>query len=211
MKFSKLIILKTALTLSIVTALFTPASVYANSDPMMGEIQVVGFNFCPRGWLEANGQILSINQNQALFSLLGTTFGGDGRTTFALPDYRGRTSIGYGDSPSGAGTIAWGEKGGRESFPNTFLPSHSHTATTVTTIHASSQSANESSPTNAVLADDGRDNIYNSELPNVNLSSATISSITDVSVAPNALIANMQPYLVMNVCIATEGLFPSRN
>ncbi len=183
----------------------------ASSEPFVGEIQVVGFNFCPRGWANANGQILPINQNQSLYSLLGTTYGGDGRTSFALPDYRGRTPVGIGSGGSNIGNITLGERGGREAIVNDFLPSHTHTATTTTTIHASSGRGSTSLPTNAVLADDGADKIYSTEAPNVNLSNQAVVSSTTVSAASNGAINNMQPYQTVTVCIALQGLFPPRN
>ena len=184
---------------------------YANSDPFLGEIQVMGTNFCPRGWTEANGQILSINQNQALFSLLGTTYGGDGRTSFALPDYRGRTPVGIGSGGSSIGDISLGERGGQESVFDNIIPSHTHTATTTTVINASSDRGRTSIPTNAVLADDGADKIYNGEVPDVNLSNQVITSSTVISAASHNGINNMQPYQTLTVCIALQGIFPPRN
>ena len=184
---------------------------YANSNPFLGEIQVMGTNFCPRGWTEANGQILSINQNQALFSLLGTTYGGDGRTSFALPDYRGRTPVGIGSGGSNIGDISLGERGGQESIFDNIIPSHTHTATTTTVINASSDRGRTSIPTNAVLADDGADKIYNGEVPDVNLSNQVITSSTVISAASHNGITNMQPYQTLTVCIALQGIFPPRN
>lgn len=184
---------------------------YANSDPFLGEIQVMGTNFCPRGWTEANGQILSINQNQALFSLLGTTYGGDGRTSFALPDYRGRTPVGIGSGGSNIGDISLGERGGQESIFDNIISSHTHTATTTTVINASSDRGRTSIPTNAVLADDGADKIYNGEVPDVNLSNQVITSSTVISAASHSGINNMQPYQTLTVCIALQGIFPPRN
>ncbi len=87
-----------AITLS-TTSFFLPNRVEAGADPLLGELMIVGFNFCPRGWIAAEGQILSINTNQSLYSLYGTTFGGDGRTSFAMPDLRGRVVIGEGSGP----------------------------------------------------------------------------------------------------------------
>jgi microcystin-dependent protein len=183
----------------------------ANSDPFLGEIQVMGNHFCPRGWTEANGQILPINQNQALFALLGTTYGGDGRTSFGLPDYRGRTPTGVGSGGNNIGNILLSQRGGREAILGTFLPSHTHTAATTTTINASSGRGRTSIPTDAVLSDDGADRIYSTETPNVNLSTQAITSSTIVGAARNDAIDNMQPYQVITVCIATQGIFPSRN
>lgn len=183
----------------------SPAS--ANADPMLGEIQIVGFNFCPRGWAAADGQILPINQNQSLYSLLGTTYGGDGRTSFALPDLRGR--IGIGESSD----FRLGARGGQERvFPTSNnIPRHTHTATTTSTLNASTGRGRLASPDNAVLADDGRDDIYNSEAPDITLATSAISSTTTIGATNNQGVDNMQPSLVMTVCIATQGVFPSRN
>lgn len=186
-------------------------TVNANNDPFLGEIQVMGTNFCPRGWAETNGQILPINQNQSLYSLLGTTYGGDGRTSFALPDYRSRTPVGIGFGGGNIGDISLGERGGREAISENIIPSHTHTATTTTMINASSGRGRTSVPTNAVLADDGADKIYNGEAPDVNLSNQVITSATVIGSASNAPIANMQPYQTLTVCIALQGIFPSRS
>src|SRR5688572_6320685 len=97
------------------------------SEPFLGEIRMVGFNFAPQGWAFCQGQLMSIAQNSALFSLLGTTFGGDGQTTFALPDYRGRSSVGMGSGP-GLTNIVQGEKSGTENVTilSTQMPVHTH-------------------------------------------------------------------------------------
>lgn len=186
--------------------------VSANADPFLGEISVTGANYCPRGTTEAAGQLLPINQNQALFSLLGTTFGGDGRTTFALPDYRGRTPIGYDFN-----NFPLGSKLGQETVTlnPSQIPNHTHTAATTTTVHATSASGRTASPDNAVLANDGADRVYTTLAENApttaTLADGAITSTTTVSASNNLPINNMHPYLVMKVCIATQGLFPSRN
>ena len=96
-------------------------------EPFIGQIQAFGFNYPPRGWAKCEGQLLAINAYQSLFSLLGTTFGGDGRTTFGLPDLRGRSIVGMGNGP-GLGDVRWGEKGGAENHTLTAaqIPSHAH-------------------------------------------------------------------------------------
>jgi microcystin-dependent protein len=210
MIFIKRILNNLLITITTVFAM-TSFTASANSEPFLGEIQVMGNNFCPSGWTNAAGQLLPINQNQALFALLGTTYGGDGRTTFALPDYRSRISVGIGSGGNNIGSISLGERNGREAISGNLIPSHTHTATTVTMLNASSGRGKISVPTNAVLADDGADNIYNAEIPNVNLSSQAIASSTVIGAASNTAIDNMQPYQVLTVCIALEGLFPSRN
>ena len=108
------------------------------SEPFLAEIRIVGFNFAPRGWAYCDGQILPINQNQSLYSLLGTTYGGDGRTSFALPDLRGRT-------PEHPATIRLGEKGGSETvqLANTEVPTHSHTAKATSAVGSSPSGADK--------------------------------------------------------------------
>ncbi|GAB5378715.1 MAG: tail fiber protein [Aliiglaciecola sp.] len=192
---------------ALISVFLQSSPVYANADPMLGEIQVVGFNFCPRGWAAADGQILAINQNQSLYSLLGTTYGGDGRTSFALPDLRGRIAIGYSND------IRLGSRGGAEQVSLTAgnIPRHTHTATTTSTLNASSASGRTASPDNAVLADDGRDEIYNSQAPDVTLASTAVSSTTTIGASGSQSVNNMQPSQVMTVCIALTGTFPPRN
>lgn len=196
------------LTLAVISTTLWSSKSQANADPMLGEVQYVGFNFCPRGWTQANGQILPINQYQSLYSLLGTSYGGDGRTSFGLPDYRGRTPIGLAGS-----NINLGQKGGSESITliTDNLPTHTHLATTVSTLHASSARGRLASPDMAVLADDGADRVYNNEAPDVSMADDALTSTTSIGPAGNHLINNMQPYQVLTACIALQGLFPSRN
>ncbi|MDM7860904.1 tail fiber protein [Alteromonas sp. ASW11-36] len=184
----------------------------ANADPFIGEIQITGNTFCPRGWAEAAGQILPINTNQALFSLLGTTYGGDGRTSFALPDYRGRVPVGLGSVP-GSSSIRLGEKGGQETITLTpsNIPQHTHTATTTSTLNASSGRGRTPSPFDAVLADDGNDNVYNSEAPDVAMAETAVTSTTTLGSTGNQPIYNMQPYTTVRYCIALTGTYPSRS
>lgn len=195
------------ITLMALTTTLWSSKSQANADPMLGEIQYVGFNFCPRGWAQASGQILPINQNQALFSLLGTAYGGDGRTSFGLPDYRGRTPIGISNNNN------LGQKNGSESITLTTenLPAHTHVASTVSTLHASSARGRLSSPDMAVLADDGSDRVYNNEVPNVSMADDALTSTTSIGPAGSATIDNMQPYQVLTACIALQGTFPSRS
>ncbi len=169
------------------------------SEPFLAEIRLVGFNFAPRGWAFCDGQILPINQNQSLYSLLGTTYGGDGRTSFALPDLRGRTPIHVGDGHT------LGQKSGAETVALTAaeIAGHTHTA------KASSTAANIGNPNGKVLAasDPGQNHYRNPE-------AATMTALRSGTVA-NAgggqAHNNMQPYLAVNFCIALLGLFPSRN
>ena len=119
------------------------------SEPFIGQIQMFGFNFPPRGWAHTNGQLLAISSNTALFSLLGTTFGGDGRTTFGLPDLRGRIAKHVGSGP-GLSTVTWGQKGGAESASLSVnnLPPHNHAVT----LHATSTDGNQEGPGGHILA-----------------------------------------------------------
>ncbi|REJ76580.1 MAG: phage tail protein [Acidobacteria bacterium] len=177
------------------------------SEPFLAEIRIVGFNFAPRGWAFCDGQILPINQNQSLYSLLGTTYGGDGRTSFALPDLRGRTPIHVGASNGGAHHVE-GQKGGEETHTLSAaeMPQHTHQmAATSDTASANTPQGNRPAATTAAVG-----NLYRT---------ATSGSGLDVTLAAGAVTNvgggqahdNMQPYLVLNFCIALQGLFPSRN
>jgi len=163
------------------------------SEPFLAEIRIVGFNFPPRGWAQCDGQILPINQNQSLYSLLGTTFGGDGRTTFGLPGLQGRVPVHPGNS------INWGNKSGTETttLQLSQTPSHQHT------LQASTLDANSIAPT-GVLARSTQVAPYR-ELTNP----VAADGIDNVGGGQNH--ENMQPFQVLNFCIATTGLFPSRN
>jgi microcystin-dependent protein len=175
------------------------------SEPFLGEIMIVGFNFAPRSWAFCDGQLLPINQNQSLYSLLGTTYGGDGRTTFALPDLRSRTPVHPGDM------ISLGEKGGVETITLNIseLPAHTHevrgTSATADSRRAGFD-ANRSFGTTDHLSDPDPDLLYGSASNLVPMHSGTI---------PNAggsqAHSNIQPMLVLNFVIALQGLFPSRN
>jgi microcystin-dependent protein len=166
------------------------------SEPFLAEIRIVGFNFAPRGWALCDGQILPINQNQSLYSLLGTTYGGDGRTSFALPDLRGRTPIHVGDGH------VQGQKGGEETHTLSVaeMPHHDHMAV------GSSNQANSPVPANNVLADSAPNEIFHSPTNLVNLHSGTTAN-TGGGQAHD----NMQPFLALYFVIALQGLFPSRN
>ena len=170
------------------------------SEPFLAEIRMVGFDFAPRGWAECSGQILPINQNQSLYSLLGTTYGGDGRTAFALPDLRGRSPIHF--RSSGGTSYQQGQRGGAEThtLSTAEMPSHTHA------LSATSQTADSGLPTGHVLASSSTPETYR---PPDSLASMQAGSISDIGggQAHN----NMQPYLTVNFCIALQGLFPSRN
>lgn len=172
------------------------------SEPFVGEIRMFAGNFAPRGWAFCDGQLLAVSQNDALFSLLGTIYGGDGRTTFGLPDMRGRIPIhpGTGAGP-GLSPRRIGQKAGSENVTLTEnqLPVHSHTS-------ASTNIANKSNPSNNVLADSGRNNIYSE-----NTTPANLSSSASPSVGGSQSHSNMMPYLCINYIIALFGIYPSRS
>ncbi|MEZ4884955.1 MAG: tail fiber protein [Chitinophagales bacterium] len=172
------------------------------SEPFLSQISIVGFNFAPRGWAFCDGQILPINQNQALYSLLGTTYGGDGRTSFALPDLRGRTPVHPGSGTSGH-NIQLGQKSGEETHTLTTaeMPSHNHT------LKGSTSPGNQASPVNHVYADTGaQDPEYHS---GSSIGQMGASSLTNAG--GGQAHENMQPFLTLNYVIALQGLFPSRN
>lgn len=174
------------------------------SEPFLSEIKMVGFNFPPRGWTFCDGQTLPINQNQSLYSLLGTTFGGDGRTTFALPDLRGRTPVKFGDGPDNFDP-AWGNKDGQETVTLTTaeIPSHSHTLQGSTDVALPGNPG--MTPTNQVLAEARANPAY---------AASNGAALNSGSIANNGggqAHNNMQPFITINFCIALQGLFPSRN
>jgi microcystin-dependent protein len=170
------------------------------SEPFLAEIRIVGFNFAPRGWAFCDGQILPINSNQSLYSLLGTTYGGDGRATFALPDLRSRSPIHVSDDHG------QGQKDGKETHTLGLseIPGHTHT------LQASGASATQAGPTGNLLAMStlASGNIYstNAQTPDVPLGASAITNVGGGQ-AHN----NMQPSLVLKFCIALQGVFPSRN
>jgi microcystin-dependent protein len=171
-------------------------------EPFIGEIRMAGFNFNPKNWALCNGQLLAIAQNQALFSILGTTYGGDGRTTFALPDLRSHIPISFGQGPN-LSNYNLGQTGGEESHAliQTEIPTHNHT---LGVVNADGTAPN---PTGNVFAVSvGRDNIYSTASPDTTMNSGVIANAGSGQGHPN-----QQPYLVINFIIALNGIFPSRN
>ena len=173
------------------------------SEPFLGEIMIVGFNFAPRGWAYCDGQILPINQNQSLYSLLGTTYGGDGRTSFALPDLRSRAPVHVGDG------VTLGKKSGAETVTLTAAEMAAHThAIKGTTANADKlgvgANANRAYATTGQL--EPTDIIYGQPSNLVSLAAGILPN-TGGGQAHN----NMQPYLTIGFVIALRGLFPSRN
>ncbi len=186
----------------------------AGSAPFVGDIMLFGGNFCPRGWASADGQLLAVSQNDALFSLYGIIYGGDGRTTFGLPDLRGRIVVGEGQGV-GLSNRRLGAKSGSNNFVVTTnnLGGHSHAATTSSQFGASSAKGTASEPAGLVLSDDDGDDIYNNTVPNVTMSAASISSTTSVASTGGAAssAAVQQPSLAITYCVALVGIYPSRN
>ena len=173
------------------------------SEPFLGQIQAFGFNFAPRGWAQCNGQLLPIAQNTALFALLGTMYGGNGQTTFGLPDLRGRSAIHFGQGP-GLSDYFQGEQGGVESVTliQSQMPQHTHEA------RALAGNGNSKVAQNNVWAKDAgvSSATYSSASPDSNMSAQAIANAGGSQ--PHE---NRPPYLVVNWCIALEGIFPSRN
>ena len=188
------------------------------STPLIGTVIMFAGNFAPRGWALCKGQLLPISSNTALFSLLGTTYGGDGRTTFGLPDLQGRAPIGEGHG-AGLSQRRLGSKLGSEfvTLNNTQIPSHTHAAqTTVThslTLKTGSE-AEESNPATHVPAT-GTEDLYGSAGSTTMASNAVTSTIAATTVigsdGGNQPHTNIQPSLALNFIIALQGLFPSRS
>lgn len=197
----------TALALTLTAASFSaPDRAEADANPLLGEIMIVGFNFCPRGWVAAQGQLLAISDYQALFSLYGTNYGGDGRVTFGLPDLRGRVAIGEGSGP-GLSTARLGTKTGAETTTMTVatMPSHNHT------VNANNSDGDKPGPGGKLLAaaptgGTGNETIYSTVTPDRQMASTMIAD----SGSGQAFYVT-DPKLGLYHCIATSGAFPSRN
>ena len=164
------------------------------SEPFLAEIKIISWNYAPKGWAFCNGQLLPINQNQALFSLLGTTYGGNGQTTFGLPDFRGRAPI------HTSGNFPLGQKGGEEAHTVTMseLPQHTHQ------VNASTTPGTVNVPTGGFLA--------NSNVsPYRTTANTTFSPQMVSNVGGSQTHENRQPFLVLNFVVALQGIFPSQN
>src|SRR5205085_6344169 len=165
------------------------------AEPFLSEIRIMSFGFAPKGWALCAGQLLPINQNQALFSLLGTTYGGDGRVNFALPNLQGRTPIHMGSSHT------LGERGGEQAHTLSIgeLTTHLHP------LNASATVTTDNSPTGNVLGNSNPNNLYGAVQNLTPLSAETVSTVGGSQAHPN-----MQPFLTLNFCIALQGIFPSQ-
>lgn len=179
------------------------------SEPFLGELKMISWNFAPKGWAFCDGQLLPINQNQALFSLFGTVYGGNGQTNFALPDLRGRAPIHIGSG------FVQGQTGGQEAHTITIteMPQHTHFLTadgiTVATSNVNTPAAGRSIGQSIGVPSQGSNfsvNIYDTAVPGATMAPGTVSSIGGSQ--PHE---NRQPFLVINWIVALQGVFPSRN
>lgn len=183
-----------------------------STEPFIGEIKILGFYFAPSGYTTCQGQIMSIAQNTALFSLLGTTYGGDGQTTFGLPDLRGRVPIGQGQG-TGLPFYSIGEVGGSPSLTllTQNLPAHIHSGTGISiNIPVSTGGPDIASPENAFLSDRGVEVYSSVATAGKNYGAPTVSGNTGIT-GSSVPLDIMNPYLTINYSIAIEGIFPSRN
>lgn len=187
----------------LICGVFSPALKAQGSEPFLGQIAFVPYTFAPNGWAECNGQILPIAQNQALFSLLGTTYGGNGTTNFALPDMRGRVLIHNGQSASSGTAYTLGEVGGVEGVTLTVtqMPAHSHSVNAVTA------EGNQNVPTGSLPA--------NTKVLDKEYSDAATDTVMKSNMIGNTggnqPHENRQPYLTLKCIIALNGIFPSHN
>ena len=176
------------------------------AEAYLGEIRIFSFDYPPRGWLPCNGQVLPIARNQALFTVLGTTYGGDGKTNFALPNLQGRVPLSAGDGSGGIGSYTLGQTGGYANVTLTALqvPVHTHAA------YASSGRAETRTPASNVLpaaSSSGSLTFYTAKPSNI-VAMASSALAASVGGDPHS---NVQPSLVLNFCMCVDGLFPNEN
>ena len=164
------------------------------SEPFLGEVKIISWNYAPKGWAFCNGQLLPINQNQALFALLGTTYGGNGQTNFALPNLQGRVPISFGSGHN------LGEAAGSSAVTITqqTMPTHLHT------LQANTNNGTQAAPAGALLSA-----YLNGYTQPTDLTTLMPQTVTNVG--GSQAHTNQQPYLVINFCIALQGIFPSQN
>lgn len=170
------------------------------SEPFIGEIRMFAGNFAPRGWAFCDGQLLAVSQNDALFSLLGTIYGGDGQTTFGLPDVRGRLPIHAGNGP-GLSSRRLGSKGGAENVTLTVnqMPSHGHG------VNATPEGAGANSPEGALIGDSPNVDVFSESAPSANLSPDAVSGV-----GGSQSHSNLMPYLCVHFIISLFGIYPSQ-
>jgi microcystin-dependent protein len=180
--------------------ILSPRASAQAEQPFVGEIAIVGFNFEPNGWAFCDGRLMAISQDDALFALIGTTYGGDGQTTFALPDLRGRVPIHQGSN--GFGSFVMGQTGGEETVTLTInqIPIHEHT------ISGQSGLGSTAIPTGGVWASQSQLNVYSSASADTPMNPASIS--TAGGSQPHD---NRSPFLTVNYIISLFGIFPSQN
>ncbi len=173
------------------------------SNPYIGEVRTFGFNFAPRSWALCNGQLVPISQNTALFSIIGTFYGGNGTTTFALPNLQGTVPVGIGTG-AGLSNYVIGQTGGEQNhtLAVTEIPAHNHGMT------ASSQPGEDTSPAGEALASSSGPKLYQT-VTNTNL--VTLNATTLNTVGSSGPHNNLMPYLAITFCICLRGVFPARN
>lgn len=180
------------------------------SEPFIAEIIMFGGNFAPRAWSFCNGALLPIASNTALFSLIGTTYGGDGRTTTQLPDLRGRTAIHQGRGP-GLTSYRLGQKGGTETNMLQLLNLANHTHTTSTTVAAFDGDGDSSSPVGNYLSNTTGSRNYSAEAPGDTMANGSVTATVANSTGGGTAVNNLQPFLGINYLICLQGLYPSRS
>ena len=170
------------------------------AEPFLSEIRIFSFNFPPKGWAFCNGQFLPINQNQALFALLGTTYGGNGQTTFALPNLQGRSQLHFDN-------FTLGQAGGEVAHTITMseMPQHLHTLSNNLALGGNAVNATQGAAAGKVWANNGKAN-WSTSAPNAAMHPSAVGNVGGSQ--PHN---NMMPYLVLNFCIALQGIFPSQN
>ena len=193
----------------IISITLTPNTASAQ-ECILSEVRTFATNFCPRGWANTAGQLLPISQNTALFSLIGTTFGGDGRTTFGLPDLRSRSVVGgnMGQGP-GLDTISWGERGGTisQTLSVNQMPAHNHP------LRGTNNPADQKRPNGDLLAfpDVSVDGVPLNIYENGTVADATLSDLSIGTAGAGQSFPIRNPYIGLQSCICTSGIFPSRN
>ena len=176
------------------------------AEPFLSEIRIFSFNFAPKGWATCNGQLLPINQNQPLFALLGTTYGGNGQTNFALPNLQGKAPLHFGDG------FTLGETGGEYAHTITMseMTQHQHGFSKNSCVASATANANVGPPTSAFWANNGK-TAYSTQDPNNPINTGAMHPSTVSNVGGSQPHNNTQPYLTLNFCIALQGIFPSQN